>query len=85
MEHSDKLNAITHIRPNAQFSLTGDVLEWFDTEQAEPTNKEITDGLIAYRAAQKAKADAKAAAKATAEGKLAALGLTTDDLRALGL
>ena len=28
---------------------------------------------------------AKAQAKATAEGKLAALGLTTDDLRALGL
>jgi len=28
---------------------------------------------------------AKATAKAAAEGKLAALGLTTDDLRALGL
>jgi hypothetical protein len=28
---------------------------------------------------------AKAAAKAAAQGKLAALGLTTDDLRALGL
>jgi hypothetical protein len=32
-----------------------------------------------------AEAEAKAQAKATAEGKLAALGLTTDDLRALGL
>jgi hypothetical protein len=30
-------------------------------------------------------AEAKAQAKATAEGKLAALGLTTDDLKALGL
>jgi hypothetical protein len=30
-------------------------------------------------------AEAKAQAKAQAEGKLAALGLTTDDLRALGL
>jgi hypothetical protein len=36
-------------------------------------------------AARKAEAEAKAQAKATAEGKLAALGLTTDDLRALGL
>ena len=36
-------------------------------------------------AAQKAEAEAKAQAKAAAEGKLAALGLTTDDLRALGL
>ena len=33
----------------------------------------------------KAAAEAKAQAKAAAEGKLAALGLTTDDLRALGL
>ena len=36
-------------------------------------------------AATKAQAEAKAQAKATAEGKLAALGLTTNDLRALGL
>ena len=35
--------------------------------------------------AEKAENEAKAQAKATAEGKLAALGLTTDDLRALGL
>ena len=35
--------------------------------------------------ARKAEAEAKAQAKAAAEGKLAALGLTTDDLRALGL
>jgi hypothetical protein len=35
--------------------------------------------------AEQAEAEAKAQVKATAEGKLAALGLTTDDLRALGL
>lgn len=35
--------------------------------------------------ARQAEAEAKAQAKAAAEGKLAALGLTTDDLRALGL
>ena len=35
--------------------------------------------------ARQTEADAKAQAKAAAEGKLAALGLTTDDLRALGL
>jgi hypothetical protein len=34
---------------------------------------------------QKAEQEKKAQAKATAESKLAALGLTTDDLRALGL
>jgi hypothetical protein len=34
---------------------------------------------------KKAEAEAKAQAKATAEAKLAALGLTTEDLKALGL
>jgi hypothetical protein len=38
--------------------------------------------IVAAREADEA---AKAQAKAAAEGKLAALGLTTDDLRALGL
>ena len=33
---------------------------------------------------RKTELEAKAQAKATAEGKLAALGLTTNDLRALG-
>jgi ribosomal protein L14E/L6E/L27E len=39
----------------------------------------------ANAAAKRVEAEAKAQAKAAAEGKLAALGLTTDDLRALGL
>jgi hypothetical protein len=54
--------------------------------------REETADEIAYREkaqadveAQIAEAEAKAQAKAAAEGKLAALGLTTDDLRALGL
>ncbi len=60
------------------------------------TNEEIirdaTDAEIAQKAIDKAENDAKEAeleikakAKIVAEGKLAALGLTTDDLRALGL
>jgi hypothetical protein len=45
----------------------------------------IHNARIASIEAQDAIAEAKAQAKATAEGKLVALGLTTDDLRALGL
>ncbi len=85
MNHNDKCLAITFIRPNAEFVLRGDEIEWLDQNQTEPTNAEIDAGLIAYQAAQQAEAEAKAQAKATAEGKLAALGLTTDDLKALGL
>ena len=39
----------------------------------------------AQEAERQAEADAKAAAKAAAEAKLEALGLTADDLKALGL
>ena len=53
----------------------------------EMTNAEyaIWQADIAQQNEEKAKAEAKAQAKAEAESKLAALGLTTNDLRALGL
>jgi hypothetical protein len=85
MQHSDIVNSIKHIRPSAQFSLTGDELQWFDTEQKKPTNKEIEAGLTAYQLAKESEAESKAQAKTQVEAKLLALGLTTDDLRALGL
>jgi hypothetical protein len=47
------------------------------------TEEELEAGIATHVAIDEDKV--KAAAKATAEGKLAALGLTTDDLRALGL
>ena len=58
-----------------------------DDEVREATAKEIAEIELkaANAQAELAEAEAKAQAKATAEGKLAALGLTTDDLRALGL
>jgi hypothetical protein len=49
----------------------------------ELTEDELDAAIAAHTAIDEA--EAKAQAKATAEGKLAALGLTTDDLRALGL
>ena len=63
-----------------------------NTETDEIVDREMNAAEYAIHKADEAKykereaeADAKAQAKATAEGKLAALGLTTDDLRALGL
>ena len=64
----------------------------YNCETQEEIVRDATVAEIAQMAKDKAEADArqaeaeaKAQAKATAEGKLAALGLTTDDLRALGL
>jgi hypothetical protein len=63
-----------------------------NTQTDEVIDREMNDNeFAAYEIdqanyqAELAEASAKAQAKATAEGKLAALGLTTDDLRALGL
>ena len=63
-----------------------------NTETNEVIDREMNDAEFAQYEAdkiltieRKAQAEAKAQAKAAAEGKLAALGLTTDDLRALGL
>jgi len=63
-----------------------------NTETNEIIERKMNDNEFAtYEAKQEletaklAEAEAKATAKAAAEGKLAALGLTTDDLRALGL
>ena len=60
---------------------TGEVIE------RELNKEELAQQTIdaAKTATRQAEAEAKAQAKAAAEGKLAALGLTTDDLRALGL
>jgi len=49
MEHTDKLNAIRHIRPNASFIMRGDEVEWLDQEQSMPTDLEIENGLISYK------------------------------------
>jgi len=78
MDGLDRLNAITFIRPGAEFIIRGGEMTWLDKTQLEPTEAEIEAGLIAYNTK-------KANDKAVAEAKLAALGLTADDLKALGL
>lgn len=85
MQHWDKVKAIQEIRPNAEFVLTENELTWLDKEQAKPSEAEIEAGFVAYKtrlANEAAEAEAK---KLAAEAKLAALGLTSEDLKVLGL
>lgn len=63
-----------------------------NTETNEIIDREMNDVEFAQyeadkaeQAAKQTEAELKAQAKAAAEGKLTALGLTIDDLRALGL
>ena len=80
MKHDDKVKAILFIRPNAEFTLSGDELDWQDKTQTEPTKSEIDAGWVAYQAAQKAEAETKALAKSEV---IAKLGITEDEAKLL--
>ena len=82
------VKAINKLKPNAEFSFTGDdysTIKWDVLEGKAPTKAEI-DAAIEQVKADEAQAELdKVAKKAAAEAKLAALGLDADDLKALGL
>lgn len=80
MTHQDKVNAIWFIRPNAKFVLRGEQLEWFDENQTEPTEAEITAGFVSYEKHLKAEAKLKADAKLALLDKL---GITEDEAKLL--
>jgi len=96
MKDIDIVKAIRQLKPTAQFSFNSQddleidsedylTIKWDLLEGDAPTWQEVQE---AHLAVQQAESEAKAEAetkKAAAEAKLAALGLTSDDLKALGL
>ena len=79
------IDVIHFLRPNAEFVIRGEQIEWLDKKQSQPTNEEIEANWEACQAALTLAEQTKINAKIAAEAKLAALGLTSDDLKALGL
>jgi hypothetical protein len=80
--------AIQLLRPNSEFSYINNdysTIKWDVLEGDAPTQSEIDEAIEQIKLNDVTQVQVKAQAKAIAEGKLAALGLTTDDLRALGL
>jgi hypothetical protein len=81
--HSDVLS---YLRPNGGYVARGFDFAGIEFLECEPfTEAEYNAAFDKVDAAQEAKEAAAIAAKATAQAKLTALGLTTDDLKALGL
>jgi len=52
IEHENTVEALNRLRPEAQWVLRGDVLEWVDEEQTEPTAAEL-EAEIATVAAER--------------------------------
>jgi hypothetical protein len=75
-------DAIHKLVPNSEFVITGDSLEGLvfikPTNATKPTQEEVDATLILLESEFVAK-------KTAAQEKLLALGLTIDDLKALGL
>jgi hypothetical protein len=72
--------------PNGGYVQTGETYEGIEFINCEPITKaEFEAGFAKYDAWQVQQVAAQAKAKATAQAKLAALGLTVEDLQALGL
>jgi hypothetical protein len=72
--------------PNTEWVITGDdfdSIQWIKGD--EITKAEFDAGFAQYDAWQAEQDAAQVANKQAAEAKLAALGLTADDLKALGL
>jgi len=77
---------LNYLLPEGGWYISGDDYEGIQFLECKPITKaQFTAGVAQYDA-WKAQQDAKAETdKATAQAKLAALGLTADDLKALGL
>ena len=85
MEHNQIIKSLNFIRPDSKWLLQGETLVWQDDKQVEPTLSDIKQGYNA--AIEKEEQDKKdaIAKKAAAEEKLIKLGLTVEDIKALGL
>jgi len=80
-------NVLEMLCPNIEWTIYGDNYDsiiWH-SGQAPITKAEFEAGFAQYDAWKVEQDEAKAQAKASAEAKLEALGLTADDLKALGL
>ena len=46
----NKIDAIRSLRPDSEWVLRGDVLEWMDSNQTEPTEAEIQEEVVRLQA-----------------------------------
>jgi hypothetical protein len=80
--------AIHKLKPNSSWRFENydySTIEWFELEGTAPTQAEIDAAIEQIKADEITEAAAKVKAKIEAEAKLKKLGLTSDDLKALGL
>ncbi len=79
--------AIKKLKPNAQWSFSDNdysTINWVVLDGTAPSQTDIDNAIEQIKADEAQAVIDKAAAKEAAQAKLAALGLTVEDLQALG-
>jgi hypothetical protein len=77
---------LSMLLPNGGWYISGNEYEGIQFIDCEPITKaEFNDGFAQFDIWKAEQESAQVTAKATAQAKLAALGLTVEDLQALGL
>jgi hypothetical protein len=82
------VKAIKKLNPTAEFSFNDDdysTIKWDVLDGKAPTQAEIDAAIIQVKKDEAQAVIDKVTAKTAAQSKLAALGLTVEDLTALGL
>jgi hypothetical protein len=88
METSLLVKAIRKLKPAAEFSFVEEdysTIKWDSLDGDAPTRAEINAAIESIKLEEAAQEAAQEAAKQAAQAKLELLGLTADDLKALGL
>ena len=79
-------DVLSMLLPDGGWYISGDEYEGIEFLECKPiTKKQFTDGFAKYDAWKVQQDATQSEAKAAAQAKLAALGLTVEDLTALGL
>lgn len=80
--------AIQFLRPNSQYSYFDNdysTIVWHVLDGDAPSQAEVDAAIEQLKTNDIAQAEARAAARLVAQAKLEALGLTIEDIQALGL
>tara|TARA_R100000458_G_scaffold6653_1_gene5298 strand:+ start:934 stop:1212 length:279 start_codon:yes stop_codon:yes gene_type:complete len=41
LTHDEKVQALSELKPGAEFTVRGDTIEWLDSKQSQPTDSEL--------------------------------------------
>jgi len=80
LTHTQIIEVLNFIRPNAQWTLNDLELQWNESSSSKPTIEELENGFVALENYKKTEQENREVAKAAVLNKL---GLTADEVKVL--